>query len=267
MTHKSIFFGGRLHFFIFAICSPLLGQDFQSTDRGQLDGSGKNQMRVSYSWRSVKIPQFVTNIHIPTQQDPTTKRRPSQMTGRVEMTWNKSTKTYDPFVCNNCATEEIHGWSMLVPIYTMFSFFLQRCGTWLPNTCFFRWILWRWDVGGWQVGSGDVLWMAIMGSHRNWWLRTGGQFPVHQSCVTWTYTPAFLCLVTSEVFVQLEKEDVKTCFFSALLLGLYFQISMECERSGTQIHLPQGERLSISWEQCTDVSREMMITHLKDWLW
>ena len=46
-TQRIDFFGGRLHFFVFAICSPLLGQDFQSTDRGQLDGSGRSQIRVS----------------------------------------------------------------------------------------------------------------------------------------------------------------------------------------------------------------------------
>lgn len=197
----------------------------------------------------------------------------------------------------NCATEQIHGWhvgTIYPKSIPCFRLACQRCGTWLPNTCFFRWILWRWErcsgLKGWKWYSTHTWTLNMMsfptslhfgvwsrrivnGPFKNQWGLTqigdwepGGQFPVHQSCVTWTYAPAFLSLVASEVFVRLEKEDVKTCFFSALP-GLYFQISMECERSGTQIHLPQGERLSISWEQCTDVSGEMMISHLKDWLW
>lgn len=158
------------------------------------------------------------------------------MTGRVEMTWNKSTKTYDPFVCKTVQLNKSVV-DMLVPSMPCFRLACQRCGTWLPNTCFFRWILWRWeDVGverlevvfnthmnfEYDVIPNILAFWSLkqtycdrpiqepMGSHTNWWLRTGGQCPVHQSCVTWTYAPAFLCLVASEVFVRLEKEDVKT---------------------------------------------------------
>ena len=272
MTHKkSNNSGGKLHLLMFATCSPLLGQDFQSTDRFQLDGSTSYSNNSRPSPRQRKKPnRSVIKLevrknaavcdqhgHTP-QQDPTTSKKivphrilTTAWEGRDDM--KQINENLWPICIHllcmkNRRTEEIHYTTWYHHVLALFAFvevwdmaskhvlfqmdpvkvgpfFLGRFWRWRSTFWCWKW----WKVGLWTLNMMSFptslhfgVWtrcfvngrQAPVGSHANWWLRTSGQFPGHQSCVTWTCAPAFLCFVASKVFVHLEKRGWWRLVFS-----------------------------------------------------